>query len=346
MKPLKHLSLIFIAILVLSTASAKHENCNPKPKCPQKPCSCDIPKPPETSAYNQSARVNVCRSWDAFVTGSFIYWQALEQGFYLYLLRDVDSSNPTRQQAVNINYTFDPGFKVGLGYNFKYDDWTTYVEYTRFHSRNSFSKTRPSWAASQAFYWFSSNDLANQYRGDLKIELDILDLELSRSEYRGKKLIFSPFWGLKGGFIDQSFTFTAIFNSSFLSNTLKTDSWLIGPRIGFYTKWLLGKGFSFNGKAAASLNYQKFHNMSASYQNMKIDDDSVVSPIVEMILGFNWGSYFDKNNWHFDIFAGYEIQTLWNQNMIVKERILAANVNVDSEQLTLHGLNLTARFDF
>ena len=301
MKNLKYFSIIFLAVLAMSTASARHENSKTKPqhKCPPTPCLCDLPKPPETSAYNQSARVNVCRSWDAFVTGSFIYWEALEQGYYLVLLKN-DSSTPTRQQAVNIDYEFDPGFKVGLGYNFKYDDWTTYVEYTRFHSNNNFSFRRPSWAASQTFYWISSNDLANEYRSNLKIELDILDLELSRSEYRGKKLIFSPFWGLKGGFIDHSFTFRAVFTSSYLSNTIKSDSWLIGPRIGFYTKWLLGKGFSLNGKAAASLNYQKFHNMSASFQNMKIDDDFIVSPIVEMLLGFNWESYFDKNNWHFD----------------------------------------------
>ncbi|HEU64834.1 MAG: hypothetical protein KR126chlam4_00503 [Candidatus Anoxychlamydiales bacterium] len=345
MKTLKYFSLISIVILAMSTASARHENYKSKPKCPPTPCLCGIPKPPETSAYNQSARVNVCGAKDAFVTGSFIYWEALEQGHYLVLLRN-DSSTPTRQQAVNIDYEFDPGFKVGIGYNFKYDDWTTYVEYTRYHSRNSFSKTRPSWATTQVYFWLSSNDLANEYRSNLKIELDILDLELSRSEYRGQKLIFSPFWGLKGGFIDQSFTFTAVFTSSNLSNTVKSDSYLIGPRIGFYTKWLFGKGFSLNGKAAASLNYQKFHNMSASFQNMKIDNDYVVSPIVELLLGFNWGSYFDKNHWHFDIFAGYEVQVLWNQNMIVKERILSANANIDSEQLTLHGLNVGARFDF
>ncbi|NGX48523.1 MAG: hypothetical protein K940chlam5_00109 [Candidatus Anoxychlamydiales bacterium] len=344
MKNIKYFSIFFLAVLAMSTASARHENYKTKPKCPT-PCSCDIPKPPEASAYNQSARVGVCKAKDAFVTGSFIYWEALEQGFYLVLLRD-NSSTPTRQQAININYTFDPGFKVGLGYNLKYDDWTTYVEYTHFHSKNSFSKTRPSWATSQTIYWFEPNTLANEYRADLKIELDILDLELSRSEYRGKKLIFSPFWGVKGGFIDQSFSFRAIFNSSSLSNTIKSDSWLIGPRIGVYTKWLLGKGFSLNGKAAGSLSYQKFHNMSASFQNMKIDNDFVVSPIVEMLLGFKWESYFDKNYWHFDIFAGYELQVLWNQNMIIKERIFAANVNVDSEQLTLHGLNITAKFDF
>ncbi|NGX44222.1 MAG: hypothetical protein K1060chlam3_00387 [Candidatus Anoxychlamydiales bacterium] len=344
MKALKHLSIIFLAILAMSTAHARHENCKTKPKCPT-PCSCDIPKPPESSSYNQSARVGVCKAKGAFVTGSFIYWEALEQGFYLYLLKN-DQSNPTRQEAVNITYTFDPGFKVGLGYNLQYDDWTTYVEYTHYHSKNSFSKTRPSWATSQTIYWFDSNDLANEYQANLKIDLDILDLELSRSEYRSQKLIFSPFWGLKGGVIDQSFTFRAIFSSSSISNTIKSDSWLIGPRIGVYTKWLLGKGFSLNGKAAGSLNYQKFHNMHASFQNMKINDDFVVSPIVEMLLGFNWESYFDKNYWHFDISAGYELQVLWNQNMIIKNRILSLNSNIDSGKLTLHGLNITARFDF
>ncbi len=345
MKNIKYFSIIFLAVLVMSTASARHENCKTKPKCPPTPCLCDISKAPETSAYNQSARVDVYKAKGAFVTGSFIYWEALEQGFYLVLLSD-DANNPTRQQAVNIKHGFDPGFRVGLGYNFQYDDWTAYIEYTRFHSKNNFSKTRPSWVSSQAYYWFSSSALANEYRGNLKIELDILDLELSRWEYRGKKLLFSPFWGLKGGLIDQSFTSSAVFTSSTISNTLKSDSWLIGPRIGVYTKWLLGRGFSLNGKAAGSLNYQKFHNMTASINNVKIDNDSVISPIFEMLLGFNWGSYFDKNNWHFDIFAGYELQVLWNQNMIMKNRILSLNSNIDSGKLTLHGLNITAKFDF
>ncbi|NGX52428.1 MAG: hypothetical protein KR126chlam5_00726 [Candidatus Anoxychlamydiales bacterium] len=340
---LKHLSIIFLAILAMSTAHARHENCKTKPKCPT-PCSCDIPKPPESSGYNQSARVGVCKAKGAFVTGSFIYWEALEQGFYLVLLNDNAS---TRGQSINMDHEFDPGFKIGFGYNFQYDNWTTYLEYTRFHSKNSFSKTRPSWATSQSYYWSSSNTLANEYQANLKIELDILDLELSRSEYRGQKLIFSPFWGLKGGVIDQSFTFRAMSTTStILKNALKSDSWLIGPRIGVYTKWLLGKGFSLNGKAAGSLNYQKFYNMTASINNIKIDNDSVISPIFEMLLGFNWGSYFDNNHWHFDIFAGYELQVLWNQNMIIKNRILSLNSNIDSGKLTLHGLNITARFDF
>ncbi len=346
---MQKIGYIFLILFVFSFGAIKaNEN-----SCPviekSDPCDCKYEEP-TIKAYNYPAKVGTCSSKDFFVTATFLYFEPLEQGLYLVLLSDAttDSStiNPTKQHSVNMTYKFSPGFKLGLGYNFQYDNWTSYLEYTRFHYEKSTSVTRPSWASAQGFYWIRSNDLAREYEANFKLELDILDLEFSRWEYRGKKILFNPFLGVKGGFIDQSYTFKAIFNSSYLLNTIKYDSYLIGPRIGFYTKWILSKNFSVKTKAAASLNYQKFHDMSASLTNLEIDDDSTISPICEMLLGINLESYFKNNSRHFDIFAGYEAQVLWNQNMLVKERILSLNANADSEQLTLHGLNLSMRFDF
>ncbi|HEU64835.1 MAG: hypothetical protein KR126chlam4_00504 [Candidatus Anoxychlamydiales bacterium] len=341
---------ITLAILTTTNLLANQNNCPPKDDCECPPCGCDIPPCPTISAYNQSARVNVCGSWDAFVTGSFIYWEALEQGLRLGSFANTDSG-ATRFERVDMTSDYKAGFKAGIGYNFNYDNWTAYVEYTRFHPTIKFSKDRPSWALSFLSQWHGSvGVLPDTLTSRWKIKYDLLDLELSRYEYRGTKLIFNPFFGLKGGWLDQSFTFTEVNSSDSLTTVVTSDSWLIGPRAGIYSKWLLGCDFSILGKAAGSLLYQKLSNLNSSINSSlggkitaKANSIHNIAPFAELLLGLNWGSYFGNNNWYFDVFAAYELQYIWDQNYLSSTISGSA---IDKSNLYFHGLNITARLDF
>jgi len=350
MKTLKYLPIFFLAILAMTAASAKDKNCNPKPKCPPVPCTCDIPKPPETSAYNQSARIDVCGSWDFFATGSFIYWEPYDQGLRLGSFLNT-SSGATRSEIVDMKSDFKAGFKVGLGYNFNYDNWTAYVEYTRFHPTITYSQDKPSWALGFSSQWPSTNNIVpDTITSRWKVQYDFLDLELSRYEYRGSKLLFNPFIGIKGGWLDQSFTFTEVNTESTTQTIVTSDSWLIGPRAGIYSKWLLGYDFSILGKVAGSLLYQKVSNLNSSITNTssttitaKANNTHNITPFAELLLGLNWGTYYKENNYHFDIFAGYELQFIWDQNYL--SSTVGTNA-IDKTNLNFHGLNITLRFDF
>ena len=139
-------------------------------------------------------------------------------------------------------------------------------------------------------------------------------------------------------------------------NRLKSRSWLVGPRAGLNTNWLFGEGFRAYGDMAASLVYQYYK--SITMQRTDTTDTSLlgynyankigyVTPVFELGLGLGWGTYFDCNNWHFDLILGYDFQYYWNQNMMrdLRDKV-DTTCGFSPGDLMLHGLTITARFDF
>lgn len=315
-----------------------------------KKCECcgeNIEPSPVIASYNFPDKLYLCASKKAYVNGSFIYWEPIEQGLDLAILTPADL-NDRYQEVVTLKYEYDPGFKVGFGYNFAYDNWSAYVEYTRFHSTQKTRVTRPDWVSSNTLLWMGgATNLADFYEEKWKIHLDMLDFELGRKGYFGKKFVLNPFAGLKGGWIDQSLRITAFDIAS-----SKTDSWLVGFRAGLFSKWMLGKGFNLFGKTAGNLMYQKFSDVRFSNTENGILDSrirmktSFVAPSYELMLGLGWETDFDKKHWHFDFSLGYEFQCFWNQNIMEMVRIILGEVNASPGDLMFHGLSAKLRFDF
>lgn len=342
--------LLSISSLSAKTYKRKGSSCLPK-ACPKEPVCCEVPKAPENCSYNCPARIDVCGNWDMFITGSFIYLQPYQAGMDEAVFSDV-SNSPTRSEIIKMNFDYKPGFKVGIGYNFKHDNWSCFIEYMRYKNTNTTNVSIPSWVGGINFGWFSPTNFAGflyPFKTRFKINLNLLNLELSRWEYRGKNLIFNPYFGLKGGFFDESLK--ANFTQGITGkNTVTSDSWLIGPRFGFYSKWLLCHGFNLFNTDAISLVYQKFSNlksvtMDINNNEIKIssNDRFQITPILEILLGMNWGSYFNRNNYHFDISLAYELQYYWSQNYV---KYVFNTSQTFNDDLSLHGLNLSLRFDF
>jgi len=356
---IKKLLFTCIGLVAITSAHAYQDNCEP---CPPEPVCCDQPTAPKTSAYNHPGKIDVCGSWDVYVTGSFIYWQAIEKELAIGIW-DPANINVHTEDIIYLDYEYKPGFKVGLGYNFDYDDWNAYVEYTRLHLTDSSTSKRPSWATILGTFWNAqtANQTPDEIKGRWKLDYDMLDLEFARSGYVGKKLVLKPFGGLRGGWIDQKITVTVINpNDPLLVENIATsssDSWLIGLRTGTYCDWMLGEGFSFLGKAAGSILYQRFSNLrfiqpstnsSPIVLQSNIDAGSLPSAtaIFELMAGLNWGTYFDNNNWYFDLFAGYEFNYLLSQNMMAHIRGVQSHPHNSPPDLALHGLTVSARLDF
>jgi hypothetical protein len=146
-------------------------------------------------------------------------------------------------------------------------------------------------------------------------------------------------------------------------------SWGVGPRAGFESNWMLGCGFRLIGDLSADVLYTRYDvkssadlstiyvasitnttivagtgTTSATLNQKHID---MLRPHVDMEIGFGWGSYFDNSNWHFDLLATYGYQVFWNQNMFrnFSETFSGRSTNANGN-LYVHGLTLTARFDF
>ena len=380
--------VIIVTFVTMTGFSYANATCTPKPTKPDEckpcpPCPCEetpTTVEPTTCAYNAPARVDIACGWDCWISGSFLYWQprqkGLDVGYHTYP-SVINGVNVTHSDPVNMDFDYHPAFKVGLGCSTDRDDWTFFVEYTRFYSSDSHSKDVASvfsdtnnllspWVYSDLYYRLLLGYGEISYiKGDWKLHTNILDLEIGRPFYLGKKLVFAPFFGARGGWIDQKYKFTGTLRSTqtetdtltiYASN--KSDSWLIGPRAGLDTKWLLGCGFRMFADMAAALFYQHFKtnvkqyiprqtNVTTALERRYKNKIGYLTPNIEIGVGFGYGTYFADSTWHFDLTAGYEFHYFWNQNMMRHLNDGAVYLtDGDAGDLMLHGLTITAKFDF
>jgi hypothetical protein len=335
-------------------------------------------------AYNAPARIDVCGSWDIYISGDFTYWMVTQQG----LETSVDMPNSQWQGATasgqtdnyvesygklhKINPDFHPGFKAELGLNFYQDNWTIFGEYTWIHFdeqtsnatmdlNNSYSGLFPIWSA-----YTYGNSILNE-SAEWRFRMHIGDLSLSRAYYIGTNLTLKPYLGLRSHWINQNFDvkyyaynaaygYVGWINQPSESNQ---HSWAIGPRIGTDINFIFDSGFRFIGKAAYSLQYQHFNvttqnvrpdNVSLAYVKLKNKKDYVTQN-TELGIGLGWGSYFFNDKSHFDLAATYDFQIFTDQNMMRTASAYSIvgfdyNVIIDQLNLFIHGLTIKMRFDF
>lgn len=340
---------------------------------------------------NHPGRIHPTGSNDFFVTATFIYWMANTDGMNvnqfpfnngLGLLIAPTGNGKTYFQKPK----FKPGFKVGIGYDSDWDDWTAYLEYTWLHQtvrQTTFANEPGSFdnvfVLSRPVPFIASDVLSNKWR----MNLDMGDFTLGRAYYVGKRVVFEPFGGLRAAWIHQKFTQT-LSNSSnsspwaqfiqfiagqeiavtdILTAVEKSNSWGLGPRVGMHNKWLLGCGFRLDALASASLLFTRYTNISV-VEGSDLDlaagstaettttryykHYDTVRPNAELGLGFGWGSYLgDDNGYYFDLSARYDFNIFWDQTMF---RGLADSVieNIGNypTDLTFHGLTASVRLDF
>lgn len=402
----KTFTIMFSILSILGYACIGSASCNPScPPPSQPPCepcrACEICPPcepccctdtvkigePCNCAYNAPARIDTACGWDAWGTISFIYWQPKEKGLDVGFLFNEDPQGINQKYEVsNLKFDFIPGFKVGAGFSFCRDDWTLFLEYTRLDPVAREDEPRPlprlRLGSSSPFQTPITSNIFSIWVEDIlsdfttvvidsvkvnwKIDYNIFDLELGRPYYLGKKLIFKPHFGLRAGWIDQTYNFKCLaflspdqVNLYSVESKNHQDSWLIGPRTGLGTDWLVGCHFRIFGNVAGSLTYQKFNYkdkqflpaqftaVPVSLNFLAKDEISFITPNVEFALGLGYGNYFFCDRWYFDLAVGYDFHYYWNQNMMrhLKDDETYFG-DFDAGNLMLQGLTITARVDF
>ena len=289
-------------------------------------------------AYSAAARIDVQRGWDFFFTSSFTYWYVNEIAFDLGYTIETSPRYYTFQ-----NNEYSPGFKVGIGMDFGPDDWVGFAEYTwlRNHSASSASFSSEFFGSDLLFFNPES------YTTSRHINLDVIDLTLSRPLYRGRDLTLLPFFGFRGGWTRQSFrAYTPLGDSH-----ANTHSWFIGPSAGLSGHWLVGLGFRLQGDLGAALLYQqaktgvRFDTFEEPLFSAARRD--LFAPVANLGLGFGWGAYLNHKKTHLDFAATYDFINWGGQNLM---RSLSGDGNgrIDPQpgDLQINGLTITGRFDF
>lgn len=363
--------------------------CAPQPKCPPKPCPkpCPQPCPPTqvcpadqtpccpswstpvlNAAYNYPARTRTRCPWDFDAFASFIYWQPIQENMELGLSNTTATpGTDLHASVINMDFNYKPGFKVGMGGYFDYDNWDLQLQYTWFHNtqKQSFDAEEVGQVIQSRGTAFLDGSAVTQYRSasqNWKLDMDIVDLDLGRWYYVGTKLTFRPSFGARAAWIGQK-TETDYDNAvtdDFYDINKKSRSWALGAKAALDTNWMLGSGFRLYGNGEADLLFTKYTRASYSASHstaagVVTDPVSVtqrriyaVKPHLDLELGFGWGTYVDCNNWYLDFSAGYGFQVFFDQNMFrsFNDDVSQGISTMPNGNLYIHGLTATFKLDF
>ncbi len=324
---------------------------------------------PLAAGFTAPCRTEVQGCWDVFISGSFTFWQPIQENMSL----GVVSDNSAADDLVNgyqedLNYHFKPGFKVALGMNFDYDAWDSMIEYTWFRGTETTSVVLDANNDFQALlpYWQIPSFLDPEYSSgseSWRLAMDLIDWDLARSCMLGEQFCVRPFMGMRAAFMRQKLNVSYInetasdistWPSTYIYQTAR--SWAIGPRWGLFSNWQLGAGCRLYGKGELDVLYTqydvRFRQNSAtddpSYFIIKNNNINSLRAHSELALGFGWGTYFADDAWHIDLAADYGFQVFWSQNMF-RSFATAQAVGTNTfptGNLYIQGLTFTARLDF
>lgn len=294
----------------------------------------------------------------AYLVGSFIYWNSSYTDMVISALNQGTVDN-THNRKISMGTDYDPGFKLGWGYNFEHDDWDLFLNWTWLKSRPRSSQHKSSpvleTLLSDLVTPTNSVEFAEQFHAKWHFDFNALDLEMGRDFCVSSRLSLRPFAGLKSAWIRQklNISYQNLLNEpSPQVGVFKDHMFGIGPRLGMNSRWVFGScNFAFLANIAGSLIWEEF----SPYSNVDYIDSQgnppniatmkgrqkELNPIAEVFLGFDWGHCF-KNDVYFNLSAGYEMQYWWDQNK-TSSQIFYLQGN---HALNLHGLTTSVRVDF
>jgi hypothetical protein len=321
-----------------------------------------------TSTLNPSGRPQVRDGLDLFFTADWLIWQAHENGLSYAVKAQAGLPPETalyKSSVKNMEFDWDFGFRLGLGYNLPHDGWDLYANWTWFEDKAS---QTTSVGSSHALLPISAYPPANEdtmgfrsAHAKWRLHLNMIDLDLGREFFVSKWMTLRPFVGLRTAWVrqHQSVTFTKALSESDQTGALlkgTNNYWGIGPRTGLNTQWGLGSGFSLFGNMGCSLLYGFFQ--VDTYQNQLLsggahndavsntDSNRVGRVITEVALGLRWDTMFMDDGFHFGIQGGWEQLMFFGQNQFKTLLNTAGGFVANQGDLTIQGWTLAIRLDF
>ncbi|NGX37433.1 MAG: hypothetical protein K1000chlam2_00589 [Chlamydiae bacterium] len=302
------LSMIATAGLIAEDTAQTNSNneqtgyCN---TCCSSPCCCKpccVPKPKkciDCECYTPAFYDLQC-SCGFFLEGEFLYWYARESNLP-YAVGVATIPEVPGGTIVNTNFRlvpqkyyhleadWEPGFRVGLGWNSECDGWDYYLNWTYYQNRASNSTGIVSFTPNspieeeQAFLnlwnnqaYFSGSQGAfpffDKISAKWRLIFNQIDLELGRKYWLSECFTMRPYVGLRGAWTKTTFTvkgssgpqedlsMTIIERSS--NDRIRNRNWGAGFMTGFQPTWYFCRSdcrnFSLYGNLDAALLWGEF----------------------------------------------------------------------------------------
>jgi len=310
---------------------------------------------------DQSCQTNNCQCIDScytlpfydlqcdcgfFATVDFLYWYAKDSNLVFAQKTTADRIQEAESflilpayynmpnKVFHMDEKWDPGVRVGIGWNTFCDGWDLYVNWTFFSNKSKKSESvspiangsesqlllNP-WANpifgtdfhldpfDTAFYGFAP--VYTVVKASWKERLNIIDLEIGRKYWLSQCMTMRPFMGLRGAWDRNRFNiFSRLENVTMgaISTNLvkfKNNFWGVGAIVGFQPNWYFTSCFSFFGNADIGLLWGRCENKrneSISLRLLELDATPINIPAANgdtssmlAILDLAIGMRFESN---------------------------------------------------
>lgn len=300
-----HVAITFLLMTSIGYAYGDYSNssaCGESENC----CSCQP----------------TCCGGKGFISAELLYWRAFEDGLDTCVPSDVSDSVTSdgrvisrfRGRGRDPDFRWDPGFRVGTGYELACSNWGVAAFWTHFHSRAHDSRNHGN---SYRSYGYDYQNHGNERRWN--INFDVIDVVAAYESDMGSCFTVRPFGGLRGARIDQkqrlgdfSSSRSDFSNSisSYTSNDFaiigtknKEKFWGLGPLIGLEGDWNIGCGLSLYASASVSWLYGHFDvSLTELEESVDFVDFCHVSKHLDAVvgafdaaLGIRWQKCFCSN---------------------------------------------------
>ncbi|HSX11681.1 MAG TPA: Lpg1974 family pore-forming outer membrane protein [Chlamydiales bacterium] len=306
-----------------------------------------------------------CKKHSGYVTADYLFLHATEDG--LYYATQVKNNPSEAGDIKNIDFEWDSGFRVGLGYRMPHDKWEVFANWTHFvtDASGSLANTTdlvfPEW---NTVLFSLPGDLISSIGASWKLHLNTLDGEMARYYRVTRTVSMRPHFGLRGAWIDQSYK---TFSNGGDNGTpvthddiqMSCDFTGVGLRAGLDTEWTFWNHWSLFGNAGCSLLYGTFEvkqkeiltqTVTPTTQYDISDEYQQNVATADLTLGIRWDYQFCANKGAVRLQAGWEFSDYFGQNKF-KHFFAGANESTFSflpnhEDLTTQGLVVSGRFDY
>ncbi len=311
-----------------------------------------------------------------------LYWNARVGGTdFAYTDNDPYGRTPIRGRTKHVDFDWDWGLRVGLGYKFKHDAWDIKAEYTWWETRGSKSvsagltssvvpmKGNPNLLATQVSAVENvSYTLCTLAKSRINLDFHSIELNLGRDYYISSKVSLRPNWGIKTAWIDliQDTSYTGgtplETQNGLKGNTIRvkqcSDYWGMGPRAGLDTRWYMGNKISGIVNLSCAAVYGFFdvsqkETFSAIEQNQisLTANRHAFSPAIQGQFGLQYATYLMDHRHHIAISLLYDAQYWWRQNQTLKFQGQSNGQTPlkylrTSEDLAISGISINGRWDF
>lgn len=307
-----------------------------------------------------------------FFTADFLYWRADLDGIPIAVRsKTTPGTFIDRGKMINMDFDWNPAFRVGIGGIIGEDSWDVKSEYTRYTSHTDRSVHTsgtealiPLWASltNMNAGGLIVNEAASHASGHYNLNYNIADVELGRSYFVSRALSVRPFIGIRGAFIYQHIRFnysglTFAEDGEFSPLTTKGKSNYQGGGIrgGFNLGWHFNRNWSFFSEISGSVLYGRFdarESMRTQNQSLTVNlqgDFNAARPNVELVLGLQWEAKFFKDRTRLSFGLGYEFIEWFLMNQFPRELepgFISGNASRFHGDLGLQGGTFKARFEF